>query len=61
MVRYVEGLPGAAVGAADHAVIERNPIGAGALEGLAAAAARHLTRLRRYILTEARKNSGAFS
>ncbi len=28
MVRYVEGLPGAAVGAADHAVIERNPIGA---------------------------------
>jgi hypothetical protein len=31
------GMLGAAVGAADHAVFERDPIGAGALEGLATA------------------------
>jgi hypothetical protein len=36
MMRSVVGMLGAAVGAADHAVIERDPIGAGALEGLAA-------------------------
>lgn len=36
MMRSVVGMLGAAVGAANHAAIERDPIGAGALEGLAA-------------------------
>ncbi len=34
-VRSAGGMLGAAVGAADHAVFERDPIGASALEGLA--------------------------